>query len=197
MSKQLVFMDTEFCEDGLTIAPLSLGFYAPCYKCRGTGSFPRHTRMVCATCNAKGGQGLYVIITDADRERGNSFVQAHVVPFLDVDPKGAMTVRCTRAEAGKEIKKWTDSLAPTGVRREFWAYFGDYDWVLFCQLFGTMMDLPVGYPQICMDLKQELVRRGYTRKEEIPNIEDMGLQAHNSFADAVWTYNVAKWLEKQ
>lgn len=24
---------------------------------------------------------------------------------------------------------------------EFWAYFADYDWVLFCQIFGTMPTL--------------------------------------------------------
>ena len=28
---------------------------------------------------------------------------------------------------------------------EFWGYYADYDHVLFCQLFGTMMDLPEGW----------------------------------------------------
>lgn len=37
---------------------------------------------------------------------------------------------------------------------EFWAYYSDYDWVVFCQLFGTMMDLPTGFPKYCMDLMQ-------------------------------------------
>lgn len=39
---------------------------------------------------------------------------------------------------------------------EFWAYFADYDWVVFCWLFGTMMDLPKGMPMYCKDLKQEM-----------------------------------------
>lgn len=36
----------------------------------------------------------------------------------------------------------------------FWGYFADYDWVLFCSLWGTMMDLPAGFPMYCRDLKQ-------------------------------------------
>jgi 3' exoribonuclease, RNase T-like len=36
----------------------------------------------------------------------------------------------------------------------FYGYFSDYDWVLFCSLFGTMMDLPEGFPMFCIDLKQ-------------------------------------------
>lgn len=37
---------------------------------------------------------------------------------------------------------------------EFYAYYADYDWVVFCSLFGTMMDLPKGFPMYCRDLKQ-------------------------------------------
>lgn len=39
---------------------------------------------------------------------------------------------------------------------EFYAYYADYDWVVFCQLFGKMMDLPKGFPMYCKDLKQIL-----------------------------------------
>jgi hypothetical protein len=37
---------------------------------------------------------------------------------------------------------------------EFWADYADYDWVLFCSLFGRMIDLPKGFPMYCRDLKQ-------------------------------------------
>jgi len=33
-------------------------------------------------------------------------------------------------------------------------YYSDYDWVVLCQLFGRMIDLPVGWPKYCLDLKQ-------------------------------------------
>lgn len=39
---------------------------------------------------------------------------------------------------------------------EFYAYYADYDWVLFCSLFGRMIDLPKGFPMYCKDLKQML-----------------------------------------
>ncbi len=44
---------------------------------------------------------------------------------------------------------------PNG-KPEFYAYFADYDWVVFAWLFGTMMDLPNGFPNYCKDLKQML-----------------------------------------
>lgn len=39
---------------------------------------------------------------------------------------------------------------------EFYGYYADYDWVLFCSLFGRMIDLPKGFPMYCRDLKQIL-----------------------------------------
>lgn len=39
---------------------------------------------------------------------------------------------------------------------EFYGYYSDYDWVVFCWLFGYMKDLPKGFPMYCIDLKQEL-----------------------------------------
>lgn len=39
---------------------------------------------------------------------------------------------------------------------KFYGYYSDYDWVLFCSLFGRMIDLPKGFPMYCIDVKQEL-----------------------------------------
>lgn len=39
---------------------------------------------------------------------------------------------------------------------EFYGYYADYDWVLFCSLFGKMIDLPHDFPMYCRDLKQML-----------------------------------------
>ena len=36
----------------------------------------------------------------------------------------------------------------------FYAYYADYDWVVFCWVFGKMIDLPEGFPMYCRDLKQ-------------------------------------------
>lgn len=65
------------------------------------------------------------------------------------------------------MKKWDDRFSfiedivefayKNGEQKhEFYAYYGDYDWVVFCQLFGRMIDLPKGFPMYCKDLKQTL-----------------------------------------
>lgn len=36
---------------------------------------------------------------------------------------------------------------------EFYTYYGAYDWVVFCWLFGKMIDLPKGFPMFSRDLK--------------------------------------------
>lgn len=57
---------------------------------------------------------------------------------------------------------------------EFYGYYADYDWVLFCSLFGTMMDLPKGFPMYCKDLKQILdgrVRSAYCVGESSPEFD--------------------------
>lgn len=38
----------------------------------------------------------------------------------------------------------------------FYGYYADYDWVVFCWIFGTMMQLPNGFPMYAIDLKQML-----------------------------------------
>lgn len=39
---------------------------------------------------------------------------------------------------------------------EIYAYYADYDWVVFCGMFGRMINLPSGMPMYCKDLKQIL-----------------------------------------
>ncbi|SRR6266702_345413 len=74
---------------------------------------------------------------------------------------------------------------------ELWGWCSGYDWVAFCQLFGTMMDLPLGYPHYMRDLQQVLDERGIS-DDELPEQEE-GL--HNALEDArhlkrLWGYIV-------
>jgi hypothetical protein len=90
----------------------------------------------------------------------------------------------------KEIRK--DILDFVGDQPEFYAYFADYDWVVFCQLFGRMKELPVHFPQYCMDLKQMMTERGLDKqwkREALPEPE----KSHNALEDALWNrdlYNI-------
>jgi hypothetical protein len=65
----------------------------------------------------------------------------------------------------------------------FYAYYADYDWVVFCSLFGKMIDLPKGYPYYCRDLKQMMDYHGlYEKWANKPKQVD----EHHALADANW-----------
>lgn len=86
---------------------------------------------------------------------------------------------------------------------EFYAYYADYDWVLFCSLFGRMIDLPKGFPMYCKDLKQTLdekalICKEWTNIELIKDHPDYPVQKteHNALADARWNFELYKFLNK-
>lgn len=75
----------------------------------------------------------------------------------------------------------------------FWGYFADYDWVVLCQLFGRMVDLPKGFPYFCMDLKQLMVHHGLSgdwKKQACPDPEG----EHNALVDARWNRQLHKTI---
>ncbi len=74
---------------------------------------------------------------------------------------------------------------------EFYGYYADYDWVLFCSLFGTMMDLPLGFPMYCRDLKQNMDLSG---KDKIDSGYPKQENEHNALSDAKWNYKLYKFL---
>lgn len=61
---------------------------------------------------------------------------------------------------------------------EFWGYYADYDWVVFCWLFGRMIDLPKGFPMYCRDVKQWADTLGNPRLPKQETTE------HNALTDA-------------
>jgi hypothetical protein len=70
-----------------------------------------------------------------------------VLPLLG-PPDAGMTLE----EIRKRIEKFVDE----DPYPRFIGYYAAYDWVVFCQLFGRMVDLPAKFPQYCIDLKQVL-----------------------------------------
>lgn len=73
--------------------------------------------------------------------------------------------------------------APSGI--EVYGYYADYDWVLFCSLFGRMIDLPKGFPMYCFDLKQMMDERGLDSGWKKKNCPDP-TNEHNALEDARW-----------
>lgn len=81
-----------------------------------------------------------------------------------------------------------------GKSPEFWAYFADYDWVVFCWIFGRMIDLPEGFPYLCLDLKQLMLSKGLTQEWK-EMVCPTPANAHNALADARWNREFHKYLE--
>jgi hypothetical protein len=155
------FLDTEFYEDGVTIDLISLG-------------------MVC-----EDGRALYVVNQDANLSRVSTWVRANVLPQLPVygDPSWM-----TRAAMRDEITNFMHpEKHPTNP--QVWAYYADYDWVVFCQIFGTMMGLPKWMPKFCLDLKQLAVEKGN------PTLPKQKSEEHHALGDARWNRDVYEMLK--
>lgn len=74
---------------------------------------------------------------------------------------------------------------------EFYAYYGDYDWVLFCSLFGRMIDLPKGFPMYCRDIKQMMDEKGVNN--EHPDCPKQKGE-HDALSDAEWNKAAYQWV---
>lgn len=115
------------------------------------------------------GHYLYLENNECDHTRASAWVQENVLPHLE----GGIALM-TRAEIADAVRRFA------GDRPEFWGYYADYDWVVLCQLFGTMMDLPKGWPMFCLDIKQAVVAIGN------PRLPEQGKGEHHALADARW-----------
>lgn len=119
------------------------------------------------------GSEFYAVAKDGWRlDNTDDWVFQNVLPRL----KGPWLTR-------EEIKSriWAFILKTAlGTKPVFWGYFADYDWVLFCQLFGRMVDLPEALPKYCLDIKQEMETKGI-KKKDLPKQEG---QDHNALDDA-------------
>jgi hypothetical protein len=130
---------------------------------------------------------------DCDHSRASQWVKDNVLSQLP--EKNFRSFACpgapinglymSKLHIAQLVKDFCNPIA-NGIP-EFWAYYADYDWVAFCQLFGTMMQLPDNYPMFCMDLKQWCVQLG-----------DPGLEVntgeHNALEDARWNRRTWQYL---
>lgn len=123
-------------------------------------------------------QRFYAENSECDRSRASDWVKTNVLTKLS-SGQSSMTRR-EIAEAFLEF---------AGEKPEFWGYYADYDWVVLCQLYGTMMELPKGWPMYCRDLKQLCDSKGNPRlpKQEFE---------HNALEDAVWVARMYEGLSE-
>jgi hypothetical protein len=135
------FLDCEFVEDGKTIDLISIGIVA------------------------EDGREYYAINSECDYENASGWVWENVIlplgfprplayidwsdktlPAIAFESKKHLRDKATIAE---EIIEFMGGSTP-----KIWGEWCSYDWVAFCQVFGTMMDLPKGWPMRCRDVVQ-------------------------------------------
>jgi hypothetical protein len=114
----------------------------------------------------------YAVSSEWKRQNCNEWVKDNVLPFIRYSPN--------QWKSNRDIAHDIASLVNDDPNPIFVGYYCDYDWVLFCWLFGTMMDLPRNFPMYCIDLKQELDIL-QVEKPELPSIGN-----HNALVDAIW-----------
>ena len=125
----------------------------------------------------------YAVSSEFNPDACNDFVKQHVLPNLgNTQPK-------TRKQIAADVLAL---LRDDKSKPEIWGYFADYDWVVFCQLFGRMVDLPDGFPMYCLDLKQLMHMLG-VKKDQLP--QQVDADKHNALNDAEWIQLATKVLQ--
>lgn len=175
MPRQTKYMyDTEFKEDSKTIDLISIGIV-----------------------NYDTGEEFYAVSNEFDTAAvaADPWLMKNVMPSIgyeewldcnlvtdapfknfDVTDPAAMS----RIEIRDAITAFTRGTWP-----DFWAWYGAYDHVCLCQLWGRMIDLPNRMPMFTSDIKQLHKQAGSPKMPKQPE----GL--HNALADA--RFNVVRY----
>ncbi|TDZ94768.1 3'-5' exoribonuclease domain-containing protein [Mycobacteroides salmoniphilum] len=186
--------DTEFLEDGRTIDLISIG-------------------IVC-----EDGREYYAVNSEADwdRIRKDDWLMDNVVRHLPTHSTGQVKKRQGFGDTGWSwggidmrsplVKpKWVianevrqlivgdladrDEAVAVDELPVLWAYYGAYDHVALCQLWGRMIHHPRFMPMYTLDLKQEMDRLGVSGGT-VPKPDT----AHDALSDARWNWQMLNKL---
>lgn len=109
------------------------------------------------------------------------------------------------------IKQTLKNIKQGYVDIELYGYYSAYDHVVFCWLFGKMIDLPKGFPMYTFDLKQMLDEKakdtfvyqlkGKTVEDGVKEIKSnpqypKQANEHHALSDAIWNKELFKFLIK-
>lgn len=158
------FVDTEFYEDGSTIDLISLG-----------------------AVRSDGGE-FYAVSSDAKLDRVSDWVRQNVVSQLPRKGDPRWQTRAQIAEGFSQFMSGTSLGGGMTTVGEMWSYYGAYDHVAICQLYGTMMGLPDHIPKYSMDLKQ------LSRMLGNPKHPEQKAGEHNALEDARWNRDLFAFL---
>lgn len=191
------FLDTEFIE----------GFHKPLFGKR------RHfIDLISIGIVCEDGSSLYLISNEYEYKKADQWVRENVLlPLYKKtvigDARNSLTIENFHHYFGLSNASIRENLldffgcyrdelfcrAPNNI--EVYGYYSDYDWVLFCSLFGRMIDLPEGFPMLCFDLKQKMYERGLTKGWKDAYCPDPE-GAHDALTDARWNKKLYDEIER-
>ncbi|MEX2290696.1 MAG: polyadenylate-specific 3'-exoribonuclease AS [Mycobacteriales bacterium] len=115
------------------------------------------------------GREFYAVSTEFDAEAAHPWVKKNVLPQLPPPGDPAWMSRIELREA---------LLRFLGAEPVLWAWYGAYDHVALCQLWGSMPELPRALPRVTLDVRQLWEHLG---RPPLP-VQDGGL--HHALDDA-------------
>lgn len=115
----------------------------------------------------------------------NEFIPGNACEWVK---KNVLAILEGPKKSREQIRNDIETFVGDDAHPVFWTYYGSYDWVAFCQLWGTMLSLPAIWPNLCMDIKQLAVTFGN------PLLPEQETVRHNALNDAVWTRDAHQWL---
>lgn len=187
------FLDTEFIE----------GFRKPLF-----GKKRHFIDLISIGIVAEDGREYYAISNEFNPKDADKWVNDNVISKLPPkkvwsNANGGMDLPNRLYKSNKRITKdiidfTTPYLSESNIP-EFYAYYADYDWVVFCSLFGTMIDLPHFMPMYCNDLKQTLDEKANKLTSmELSKMTECDTCNHNilSFLEESGKLDKVKQLEK-
>ena len=193
------FIDTEFKEKPTTIELISIGIV--CEDGREyyalSKDFDLRTVWKDEWLRENVLSPIYIEHIHGDMRNHFSFSRSSVRGILDsfgkTNKQIAREIRYFIANIPLEQSEETPEVAIEFNRPEFYGYYADYDWVVFCWLFGRMIDLPKYFPMYCKDLKQMMDDKGLDNEWKRINCPDL-VGEHNALVDAKWNFKLYKKL---
>lgn len=160
-----IAFDTEFIEDGKTIELLSIGMVR-----EDGATYYAETELA---------EALKAAIDNDWEHKVDPWLVENVFPGI-------------KGDDGKSLDTIANDIWEfVGEQPEFWAWYGSYDWVALCQLYGRMIDLPDGWPMYVRDYKQVCDSNGRWSFKQTP--EDTPGDEHNALNDALWLAKAMRW----
>lgn len=130
--------------------------------------------------NGETGEKYYAQNSDCDMTRANPWVRQNVFPFLTKNEWK------THDAIRDEVEMFLFPYRPF----KLWGYCSGYDWIAFCQLWGTMASMPKKFPQLCYDIEQ------WRRMLGCKYLPTHSGNKHHALEDALWTRDCWKYLKK-